>query len=133
MLISRRHFTRCLIGTGLFGSVFWRAEKAQAVTYPGTYSFNFNLVGAWRSYDRRNISLTCSSSYSNYSRLSSTFTVELQRQTWLGYTTVGYASFPRNGNATQTWSNVGPGTYRFVFSKANDGILITGTCTMWSW
>lgn len=54
---------------------------------------------------------------------SGTFTVKLYR----GTSYIGSATLKRNGYSRAEWTNVGPGVYRFVFSKTNDGKVVTCT------
>lgn len=54
---------------------------------------------------------------------SGTFTVKLYR----GASYIGSATLKRNGCSRAEWTNVGPGIYRFVFSKPNDGKVVTCT------
>lgn len=47
---------------------------------------------------------------------------------------IGSASFKRNGFTKATWQNVGPGNYKFVFSKSNDGAVVTSSnVATYSW
>lgn len=41
-----------------------------------------------------------------------------------GVELVGTIEFMRDGFTLGTWSNVGPGTYRFVLDKAEDGAVV---------
>lgn len=58
----------------------------------------------------------------NHFNNSAGFTITLQRKGWLGtWSNVGFVNVNRNSGGNANWTNVGAGTYRFKFSKANDG------------
>lgn len=72
------------------------------------------------------IEMTCSSSKDGY------FSVQLKRAS--DGSTVGTASFKYNGFTKATWTNVGPDSYYFAFSKQIDGAIVTSSdVAMYSW
>lgn len=101
--------------------------KASASWYGWTYAtFSVAVNGAARYYDGNNVGLNWSgdthNSNPNHSNNGGGFTITLQRKNaWGGWTTIGSYRADRNRGGGATWSNVGSGTYRFRFTKANDG------------
>lgn len=62
--------------------------------------------------------------------VAGSFTVQLYR----GNTYVGIAYLNRNGFSRAEWTNIGSGSYRFVFSKSLDGSTVTcSDVAMFSW
>lgn len=75
-----------------------------------------------RSYDGNNIAITITAHNSVPTHINTTFTVTLYRKNWIGSSKIGSATFDRDCvGQTATWTNVGSGTYYFVFSKQGDG------------
>lgn len=127
MRMSRRMFTRSLLGASVALLVPGK-QKAEASEYTSTLSFSREFAGAAYYFNGSHINITMDTRYSNYSRLYSSFQVTLQRRTWYGtWVSIGTANLPREGRGYANWTNVGPGTYRFYFSKAYDGITITSS------
>lgn len=89
-----------------------------ASTYStGSYSFDGNSVG---------IEMNCSATGGGV------FSVSLVNAS-TGHI-VGSATFQRNGFNKADWTNVGPGRYRFMFSKAADGVVVScSNVAMFSW
>jgi hypothetical protein len=100
---------------------------ASASSYSSTLTLAVSESGTARYYDGRDITISMNARYSAYNKLNSTFKVTLQRQGTFGYSDVGWTNIPRDGASSTKWTNVGPGTYRFYFSKANDGVTITSS------
>lgn len=102
------------------------ATVAQASWYGYTSAtFSNSVAGSARSYDGNNVGLNWGASTHNSSpnhvSNSNGFFVALERKSLLGWTRVGSVNKPRAGADGATWTNVGPGTYRFYFWKSNDG------------
>lgn len=112
-----------------------KAPGADVPTAYSWYGMNMSLINRYESpsyfFDGNNvgIEMTCSSA------TQGTFTVELQRRvSYNRYESLGTASFDRNGFTKATWEGVGSGTYRFVFSKASDGVWVTSSdVALYSW
>lgn len=102
-------------------------------------TFSTSLTGQWRKYDGNNVGLNWGSnthnSMPNHVNNSAGFNISLQRRGFLGtWSTVGTYKASRKGAGSATWTNVGSGTYRFYFSKANDGTTEYVTdIEMYSW
>lgn len=74
------------------------------------------------------IEMTCSSASEG------TFLVSLYRVESSSTQFLGSATFKRRGFTKATWNGVGSGSYYFVFSKANDGTLVTSSdAATYSW
>lgn len=90
-------------------------------------TFSSRLYGQERYYDGNNVGLNWGASTHNSRPYdvsnSNGFRITLQRKGWFGiWTDVGYRDrLDRNSGGSATWTNVGSGTYRFVFSKSIDG------------
>ncbi len=85
----------------------------------GSYYFDGNNIG---------IEMTASCS------TGGSFTASLYRMNGANLSFIGSATFKRNGFTKATWSNVGSGTYRFVFTKTSDGSTVTSSdVAMYSW
>ena len=103
------------------------ATVAEASWYGYTSAtFSNSVKGAERYYDGNNVGLNwgASTHNSNPNHVSNSngFNVALERKNALGiWTRVGSVNKPRSGAGGATWTNVGPGTYRFYFWKSNDG------------
>ena len=101
--------------------------KASASWYGWTHAtFSVSVTGTARYYDGNNVGLNWGSSTHNsnpnHFNNSGGFTVTLQRKGAFGtWSTIGSYKADRNSGGGTTWTNVGSGTYRFKFSKANDG------------
>lgn len=88
-------------------------------SYTPTHYYDGNNVG---------IEMSCSS------EKEGSFTVTLWRSVTGNSERVGTAMFDRNGFTKATWSNVGPGSYYFIFTKASDGALVyCRDIGMYSW
>lgn len=96
--------------------------------YPITYQFKDTLVGSYRLMGGTDsITVRLSSQAPTTGQRNSTFTVLLQRNiAAVGYSTVGTASFPRNGMKEVKFPDLPSGLYRLRFEKSTDGIEVTG-------
>lgn len=94
-----------------------------ASSYQSSGNFYVSMTSDWRYFDGNNITLETYATSVNTNYTITYFTATLQRKTWYGWTTIGSAQFPKEGHASRTWTNVGPGDYRFYYSRANDGGL----------
>lgn len=75
-----------------------------------------------RSYDGNNIAITITAHNSVPTHINTTFTVTLYRKNFIGSTKIGSATFDRDCvGQTAAWTNVGSGTYYFVYIKEGDG------------
>ena len=116
----------CFLTIILF-SVFATGISASASWYGWTYAtFSVSVVGSEHEYDGNNVGLNWgSSTYNsnpNHFNNGAGFTITLQRKNWLGvWSKVGSVTVDRNSGGNANWTNVGSGTYRFKFTKADDG------------
>ena len=108
--------------------------------YGWTYAtFNVSVIGTEHYYDGNNVGLnwgeTTHNSSPNHINNRGGFTITLERKGWFGmWATIGSVTVDRNSGGNANWTNVGPGTYRFCFSKANDGTTQYVTdIEMFSW
>ncbi|MCI8700015.1 MAG: hypothetical protein HFJ47_01575 [Clostridia bacterium] len=92
-------------------------------SYTTSGSFKVQLRTPTRYFDGNNINctITTHNSAGTDNGYPSTFKIALYRDGfWDDH--IGTATVSREaGTYTVTWSNVGPGNYYFVFSKADDG------------
>lgn len=113
---------------GVLGATLIFAGTAVAASYWSTLDYTVQVVGAVRSYNCNNISLSLTSAQSGPG-VSTTHRATLVRRTCFivcNEDTIGSVNVPRNGASGQrTWTNVGSGNYYFYFTKANDGVRIT--------
>lgn len=94
--------------------------------YGGMISFSTQGSTNQHYYDGNNVGIEVSASC----QVSGTFTVSLYRNGIF----ISSASLRRNGFSRAEWNNVGPGSYRFIFSKSNDGATVTcSDIAMFSW
>lgn len=114
--------------------------NASASWYGWTYAtFSVSVTGEEHYYDGSNVGLNWGSSTHNsnpnHINNSGGFKITLQRKGLLGiWSTIGSVTVDRNSGGGANWTNVGSGTYRFVFSKANDGTTQYVTdIEMFSW
>lgn len=92
--------------------------------YTSSGSFKLEQKTPNRSFDGNDIhcTITIHNSAGLNNGYAKTFTVKLYRYNWwLDQQYIGSATVSREGTHTISWTNVGPGTYYFVFSKADDG------------
>lgn len=119
----------------LLGCTF--SSTAEASWYGWTYAtFKVNLAGQGRYYDGNNVGLNWGGGTHNSipTHINTTFTVTLMRKGTFGWSRIGTVTRNRAGADGATWTNVGSGTYRFDFSKANDGTTQYVTdIEMFSW
>lgn len=94
-----------------------------ASSYVSSGNFYVSMTSSWRYFDGNNITLETYATSENTNYQITYFTAALQRKTWYGWSTIGSAQLPKEGHGIATWSNVGPGDYRFYYSRANDGGL----------
>ncbi|MGM0943297.1 MAG: hypothetical protein ACQEWU_20450 [Bacillota bacterium] len=99
--------------------------------YNIAYDFKETLVGSYRNFnkDDQTITLRLSSQAGSGGR-SDNFTVLLQRQLVIGYTTERTASFPRNGLKQVQFKDLPAGLYRLRFEKSTDGVKVIGVGVM---
>ena len=91
-------------------------------SYESSGWFETRYKAPERSYDGNNIGITISAHNSIPTHINTTFTVTLFRKNFIGGSEIGSVTFSRScSGETHTFTNVGPGKYYVVFSKANDG------------
>ncbi|SPT81553.1 Uncharacterised protein [Niallia circulans] len=101
--------------------------------YESTYRFKDSFVGAIRKFGPgKGIYINTNSKASTKGQRSPNFTIALQRRDGLReFTTVGSATFPRNGRGTAKFlGQSGNREYRLRFEKSTDGIEVSGNITM---
>jgi hypothetical protein len=108
----------------IFTLVMAFSATASASWYGSSASFSAKLTGASRYYDGNNVGLNWGNAYNDspsHVNNGDGFTISLQRKNGIGWITIGSVWCERQGGGGANWTNVGSGTYRFIFSKSNDG------------
>ncbi|MCL2222288.1 MAG: hypothetical protein FWC20_08230 [Oscillospiraceae bacterium] len=103
------------------------APSASANNHQSTLSFSASWhEGPWRNYTHSHIQWFATVS-STASPSNSTFNIALYRRngTGHGYRFGGSQRVTRNGLVMIHWNNVGAGSRRFRYEKANDGHTIS--------
>ena len=114
-----KRVSRALIVVVTFGAVL--APVADASSYTSSAAFNTYLRGATRSYVGANISINLTGVTCSRCNVNSYF-VSLWRNVGGGSDNrIGTVTCQRSANCLRTWTNVGTGSYDFVFERANDG------------
>lgn len=103
---------------------------ALASSYWSTLNYSVALNGSVRTYDGVSMKIDFTSQASFDHVLNKWQTISLYRQSCVLFICndafIGSVNVTRIGwTGTQIWTNVGPGSYWFRFSKANDGVVIT--------
>lgn len=129
----------CLLTLVIFVG-FTTGLKASASWYGWTYAtFSKGLYSDSHYFDGNNVGLNWGSdthnSVPNHINNNGGFDIKLQKQnSFGGWTDLGTYRASRSGSGGATWTNVGPGTYRFRFTKAIDGTTQYVTdIEMFSW
>ena len=94
---------------------------AFASDYTSSGSFKVSMTSSDRYFDGNTIAIDANSSSTNTSYTVTNYKVTLQRKHWYGYEDVGSSTLPKEGRGVVIFSNVGSGTYRLYYSRANDG------------
>lgn len=103
------------------------ATAALATGYTSTLNYTVRVEGANRDFFSAT-NLSISGTYrQSHSGVSTAHTVELWRNRFGPDDFIGRTNRSSQLDSYPDWSNVGPGTYRFVFVKANDGVRITSS------
>lgn len=114
--------------------VISHVQETQSISsrswYGGEASLLFSYSTTPRSFDGANvgIEMTCTSTKAG------SFTVELWRgSSRFSASRVGTANFSRQGFTKATWTNVGSGTYFFVFTNSAGTLIKCSDIAMYSW
>ena len=114
--------------------VITHAREAIGVSTRSWYGDEANLLSTYsttpRYFDGVNvgIEMNCTSTKAG------SFTVELWRgSSRFSASRVGTASFSRQGFTKATWTNVGSGTYFFVFTNSAGTLIKCSGIAMYSW
>lgn len=95
--------------------------QADASSYYSSATFSVYLRGATRSYSGSNISISLTG-VTCLDCVPMTYNVALWRNVSFGSDNrIGTVQCPRSSNCLRAWTNVGSGSYYFVFERANDG------------
>lgn len=122
MTLVRKNRTILSIFITVVAIAFFTVQVS-ASSYDSSGDFKVSMTSPWREFNENNITIETWATSSGTNYTITDFTVKLQRKTWYGYTTVGTATLPKEGYGKATWTNVGAGTYRLYYSRANDGGL----------
>lgn len=94
--------------------------------YGSKFSFSTFYETSSHRFDGNSVGIEVTSSCP----VSGNYYVQLYR----GGSYIGRASLKRKGFSRAEWSNVGPGYYKFRFSKSNDGAIVScSNVAMFSW
>jgi hypothetical protein len=116
---------RCLIVAALVVVSVLPAAAALAASFNTMLSYTVDLTGPNRDFFQAS-STTIRGTYARSApAVATTHRVELWRNRFGPDDFVGSSNVPREGFASPTWTNTGPGTYRFRYVKAADGVRIT--------
>lgn len=99
---------------------------AFATTHTSSFNFAHGFTGAKRSYKGKHMKISATCEEDHHCPGHNTYNVTLKRNVKWGIDDkIGTKKMDRCGYDSATWTNVGSGTYYFVFSKSSDWVTLS--------